>query len=302
MTRSLLLALLLVWAAGAQACTVCGCSASNPYLGILPQFHRHFIGLQAQYRSFESKHLETSEDGGVSQEYYRMLQVWGRYQLGKKIQLFGYLPYVANLKNENGKNTEVAGPGDVTLLANYQLLNHTDAHQAWKQNLQLGGGLKLPTGVDNYTGNEADGLPNMQPGTGTWDVLANLNYTIRHRRWGMNVDASYTLTTAAPDGYKFGNRLSAGATCFFWHSQNSWHVLPQAGLRLDIAGTDYDNYQYRIRNDMSGGLQLYSMLGIQTYYKQFGFQLSAYLPLTQHYAGGMVRAKLRSEAGIFFLL
>ena len=73
-----LLSFLLVFIAiDSNACTVCGCSASNQYLGILPQFHRHFLGLQYQHREFRSEHPahEAGHSGTVSQENFNTLQV-----------------------------------------------------------------------------------------------------------------------------------------------------------------------------------------------------------------------------------
>ena len=86
MKRIILCMLLLCAAAYTKACTVCGCSASNQYLGILPQYHKHFMGLQYQFRAFESEHEahEAAEKSSLSKEYYSTIQAWGRFNLGKK--------------------------------------------------------------------------------------------------------------------------------------------------------------------------------------------------------------------------
>jgi len=304
MKRIFLGVLLLCLQLCAHACTVCGCSASNQYLGILPQYHKHFIGLQYQYRGFNSHHLPdgTNEPSATSEEHYSTIQAWGRFNAGKKVQLFAFVPYVYNLKNEEDVRSAISGVGDITLLANYRLIQRDAAGSAWKHSLQAGGGIKLPTGAcDVQSVRYEDGLPNMQPGTNSWDFIVNANYTVRKKVIGANADVSYTITTPNSVQYKYGNRLSAGVLGFYWYEKNKLTLLPQAGLRLDVSGTDYDQYRYRIKNDMSGGEQLYVSAGIQGYYGRTGLQLIYHHPLMQHYASGLVKTAFKAEAGIYFL-
>jgi hypothetical protein len=242
------------------------------------------------------------ETYSVSNEFYNTVQLWGRFYVGKHLQLFAFLPYVSNLKKEDGVATTISGLGDATILVNYRILGSKESSSQWKQNLQAGGGVKLPTGAYDVNSIQyTEGLPNMQPGTNSWDFIANANYTLRHKQTGINIDASYTMTTPNSIQYKYGNRFSAGALGFYWLQKKSWSILPQAGLRFDVAGTDYDNYSYRWENDMSGGEQLYASAGVQAYYKRVGVQLMGHLPLMQHYASGLVKAGFKTEAGVYFL-
>lgn len=293
----------LLAAAHCMACNVCGCTASNQYLGILPQTENHFVGLQYQYRSFTSEHPDEGMNGGsaFSEERYRTFQLWGKANIGKRLRLFAFVPYVINDKKENNALSHTSGISDITLLANVRLMDKESSNNWW-HNLQAGGGLKLPTGrYDAASVTAADGLPNMQPGTGSWDFIANANYTIRHKKVGANVDASCTATTTNSSGYKYGNRLSTGVLAFYWWQKNNFSLLPQAGCRIDIAGADYDNYATGNLSDMTGGSQIYAAVGVQAYYKKLGFQLSAYKPLAQHYADGLVKNKFKTEAGLYLL-
>ncbi|MBP8240682.1 MAG: hypothetical protein KAX50_12000 [Saprospiraceae bacterium] len=57
-------ALLWVLASGqVLACDVCGCAVGGNYLGILPQFRRHFAGVRFQYRTFDSEHPNLFGEG-----------------------------------------------------------------------------------------------------------------------------------------------------------------------------------------------------------------------------------------------
>jgi hypothetical protein len=141
----------------------------------------------------------------------------------------------------------------------------------------------------------------MQPGTKSWDFIVNTNYTTDNDVIGINLDASYTLTTANPDGYKFGNRLSSGVLTYYRIGNQSVTVMPQAGMRLDLTGPEYDNYAYGLANDMTGGSQWYATIGAQVYYKRIGLQAMYHLPVAQHFAGGLVTTKFKAETGVYLL-
>ena len=300
----LMMVLLGAVAFPAAACDVCGCSGSNQYMGILPQFYRHFIGLQYQYRTFSSEHIpfRAGDEPEHSTEQYQTIQLMGRYYISKRIQLLAFLPYHINRKDEDGVISHSNGIGDASILANTEILNTKDADATMQQKLFAGGGLKLPTGHhDALASTGTDGLPNMQPGTGSWDFLANVNYTIRRKGIGANADITYTQTTPNHESYKYGNRLSVGVTGFYWWQRKYVRLLPQAGLRYNYAATDWDNYSKGWINDVSGGHQLFSAVGTQAYYKMWGVQLLWYQPLEQHYAQGLVTAGAHTEATFFFL-
>jgi len=303
--KYLLSCLLILIGPLANACTVCGCSASNQSLGILPEFHKNFVGLQFQSRNFTSTHLSHEATGPTttSQEKYRSLQLWGRYNIGSRVQVFAFVPYDINASFHPGDVKRISGLGDITLLGNVQIFPKEALGEKLKHNLQVGGGLKLPTGAYDATSTMTeDGLPNMQPGTKSWDVLANANYTLRGNRIGGNIDAAFTYTTANYQQYKYGNRLSSALTMFYWHQDKNFTILPQLGLRFEHSGTDYDNYKYKWKNDMSGGDQLYATVGLQAFHKRVGAQVTAYKPVYQHFASGRVHADFKLDAGLLFFL
>ena len=289
----------------AHACDVCGCSASNQYLGILPQPKYNFVGLQYQYSQFRSSHpsLFNKDVQEQGEDHYYTTQVWGRVNVGKRLQLFAFLPYRSSSSRQNDLSTSQNGMGDISFLANAVLLRDEDTKAGLKHQLIAGGGLKLPTG--RYTGITAadrQGLPNMQPGTGSWDFLANANYTVRQNKWGLNADASYTITLPNGEAYKYGNRLSTGLMAFHSSQKGKFTLLPQLGVRYEYSLHDYDNYRRKWLNEQSGGYMCFATAGIQAYYGKVGTRLTWQLPLNQYYGAGYVKAIQKLDAGIFFLL
>lgn len=270
-------------------------------MGLLPQTDNNFIGIQYLFRSLSTDHPEEGGDPAtILNEKYQTYQVWGRYSINNKVQLFAFLPYIVNVRDDNGEKSTISGVGDVSILANVKLLNRTNGN--WKQTLLAGGGLKMPTGkYDRDAIATEEGLPNMQPGTHSWDIVTNANYTAQYKAIGAHIDASYVITTANSDGYKFGNRANIGASAFYRLAKNEFVILPHAGMRYEQAATDYADYSEKIKDDTTGGYQTFVTAGVQAYYHSIGMQVQLSLPVTQHYASGLVSTWYKAEAGIMFL-
>jgi hypothetical protein len=305
MKRLFCLLLILAVAMNTSACDVCGCSASNQYLGLLPQLQWNFAGLQYEYSSFSSTHPSLFE--GLPDEhaadYYNTVQAWGRYNIGKRLQVFAFVPYHFNRDHADTSYAASSGIGDVSFLIDRIMIKDPEIGSPWGHQLIAGGGIKLPTGRNTgITAPDRLGLPNLQPGTGSWDFIINSNYTVRYKKLGLNLDAAYTFTTANSHDFKYGNRLNAGLLAYYSPKlKGKLSLLPQAGLRYSYSLHDYDNYNKKWLNEQSGGYLLYADLGVQAYYRQLGLRLNYQLPLAQHYGAGYVKAGVKTEAGIFIL-
>ena len=290
-------------AISAHACNTCGCAASNQYLGILSQLPGNFIGLQYSYRWYESYHDGTEPGKPPGREYYQQAQLWGRYKAGKRIQLFAFLPYQYNTKLEGGTRTTLSGIGDAMVMANVQLLRPKTTCSAWRHYLQAGGGIKAPTGAyNNMVLGSGDLLaPSMQAGTGSWDFMANANYTLQHGAWGLNGEGTYTVTKPNHQDYKYGNRVSGGLQAFHQWQQKTLRILPAVGLRYEQSVQDYDNYTARSKAAYTGGYMMYATAAIRIYNRHLGAELGYNQPVAQHYGDGLVASKGKVEAGIIYL-
>ena len=297
-----IIAAAMVMGNAARACDACGCAAGSQYIGLLPGYSRNFIGLQQQFSSLSG--LYPSAYMGRADERvndrYNTFQLWGRYGIGRRYQLFAFVPYQYNLRSKDGIRSSNAGIGDASFLVNRIIINND--FKEWKHALTAGAGLKLPVGkYRDISVIENKVLPNIQPGTGSWDFIANANYTLRYHNSGLNVDASYSLTTANKYSYKYGNRLTSGVAYFRTIQLGKTTIIPQAGMRYEYALHDYDNYAKRWLNEESGGYMLFGTLGAQAYYKRLGARVTYQLPVSQHFGGGDVTIIQKLETSIFFL-
>ncbi len=286
----------------AKACDVCGCSASNQFLGILPRYSYNFIGFQYQESSFSTAHPSLYENKPYdhSHDHYNTFQLWGRYNLGQHYQLFAFLPYQYNIHKQDSANSKQSGIGDISVLLN-RIVWKSESDKV-NHLLLVGGGIKLPTGHhDGISTLDKQGLPNMQPGSGAFDFIANTNYTIRYNKAGINLDAAYTFTSTTKDSYKYGNRLNAGILGFYTLNVKQFALLPIAGVRYEYTLHDYDNYSRKWLNEQSGGYLCYATLGIQAYYNKLGARLTYQQPIAQQYGAGYVTTNHKVEIGIFLL-
>lgn len=286
------------------ACDVCGCSASGNYLGILPQYWKHFAGLSYKFQEFSSVHPTVAGENTPmqSKDRFQSLTAWGRFYPSNKVQLFAFVPYHFNTVEEAGQRTEMAGLGDLQILANYIFLNNTDTgNMGMKHTFLIGGGLKFPTGKNGFTNREGLILSNMQPGTGSWDFIINTNYTVRFDNWGMNADALVRIPTVNHRDYRYGTRFNNSYSIFYWKNARNLSWLPQAGIRYEWSERDVESWRYKIDNPYSGGYQLYVHGGAGLYFRKIAVQGVISLPVAENYASGLVTSQPRLEAQIQYL-
>lgn len=264
-----------------SACDVCGCAMGGTNLGILPQFHKNFIGLQYAYRQFTSLHsVQGTDNLSTSFERFQSLELRGRFHLNKKIQLFILLPFNVNQQTENSVTSTLSGIGDLSTFVNYNLFNNGDSlNKRWKHNFQIGGGIKWPVGNFKKLDENKVLNPNIQTGTGSYDFLLDAIYTVRFNKWGLNNSAFYRVNTTNSDNFKFGNRFAYFGNFFYWANLKGYSLLPQIGINYESSDKDSHN-QFAI--EQSGGTALFSGGGLDFYYRSFTLGANAFIPIYQN--------------------
>jgi len=303
--RKLVLGLGL-WAmssAVAFGCDVCGASAGGNLMGIVPQFGNHFVGFRYQYSGLHTVHPPSILDEGrraVSTDQFHSMEAYGRYYPHPRVQLLAFVPYVARYRTTDGKTVEGKGLGDITLLANYILVNTGDSlDRKVKHTVMLGGGLKMPTGRSGLTDNGTSLVTTLQPGSGSWDALFNAQYTVRLKKWGASMVGMYRLNTANADGFKNGDRISGNLFFYHWIAKGKWNVMPSVGLALDHALRDNDNGHLP---RFSGGTELRGTVDLQVYLGQVGIGLGCRVPMAYNLSDGTATPAPQYMFSLNFLL
>jgi hypothetical protein len=283
---------------GASACTTCGCGVGNYQYGILPQYQKNFIGIRYRYRSFDSR-LDASHTASYSYETFQSTELWARYYPTDRFQVFAFIPYNFNARQEGESTTYLHGLGDMVLTAHYTIFNTYDStFSDWKHYLLVGGGVKLPTGEFDAIQNGLTINQNFQLGTGSVDFLFNLMYTLRYKSAGLNTEFTYSYNTTNPDEYRFGNTTRTGLTAFYIPTTKAVTFMPNVGISLE---TFKDNEQFGQPFPDSGGWAMFYNAGLETYFKRFALGVSYTHPGKQKLFNEQVKANDRVSMHLTFM-
>ncbi|SMG40576.1 hypothetical protein SAMN05661096_02771 [Marivirga sericea] len=137
--------------------------------------------------------------------------------------------------------------------------------------------LKLPTGITNIKDNADEVFdPEIQPGTGSLDVLLKLNYTLTNGKWGVFSATNYKINSTH-NGYRFANSFNFQSDIFLILGNPKKQFIPQAGLYLERAGNNLDNGNII---DFTGGSTVFFDSGMELRLNNsISFQFSAQLPI-----------------------
>ncbi len=302
--RTWLLLTMLMGTTASLACDVCGAAGSNS-LGILPGFKKHFVSLRWNESSFVSRHTPASPESGTfttaqSKEFFNVVDLWGRFYVHKRVQIFAFVPLAVRTKIDEDSGFErLSGLSDVSLLANYVILNTGDSlNKKVKHGLQAGGGIKLPTGRFGVVSNNELVIPNMQPGSGSFDVLFNAVYTLKVKSFGVNYDVNYRINTANKHQYRFGNRTNTALRGFYWKNIQRSVMMPYAGVYFEHA--DKDTKRQNVR-EYTGGQILAASIGMDVFIKNFGMGFQFMQPIHSSIAQGYVTPFQRWTTHVSFL-
>jgi hypothetical protein len=275
------LALVMLSISGGNACEICGCSMGSNYFGILPQFDKHFVGLRWTQSSFYAQmdHQSAYLEEEYSLDTYQTYELWSRLYLSERLQLFVSLPFKYNQMQGSHQQVTSAGVGDISILANYALVNTgEDVGNPWRHTWLVGGGLKLPTGAFRK---EDQGLlinPNFQLGTGSTDFVFNTIYTLRYQNVGINMATTGQFNTQNPEGYRFGNQWNASAQLFYWRKMKYLSILPNAGMYYEAGEMHNANNIWQLN---TGGEIWMAQAGLDVYYRDFAVSFTHKNPVSQ---------------------
>lgn len=272
-----------------NACDICGCGSGSNYIGILPEFKQRVIGMRYRYNLIHT-HLGSE---GVSylttKEQYQIAELWGSFQVGKKLRLMATVPYTFNTRTNSTEQLAQQGFGDISILAHVPLLQkktQDDKNKIWVQSLWVGGGVKIPTGV--YKSSNKNEANFFQTGSGSTDFLLQAMYDLRKQDDGINVNLLYKVNTKNKEAYLYGKRLSITTQYYHkWKLNKTSNLSPNAGLLYETSGSDYNKGSAVFA---SGGNVFLSTLGIEYGSKKWFAGAGFQLPITQQLANDFAKS------------
>ncbi|HEY8687843.1 MAG TPA: hypothetical protein VIM07_01310 [Chitinophagaceae bacterium] len=290
-----LLIICILFSLQSSACDICGCSTGNYFIGPFPQFSKHFFGIRYTFRSFQSR--AALDETQFSKDFYQTTELWAGYNIGRKWQLLAFVPYNINKQSSDDGIKKSNGLGDISVIANYNLLNakKNDRHaNRISQQLLIGGGIKMPTGKFAVDANDLIPTANNQAGTGSVDFILNVMYTYHINDWGINTNLNYKINQNA-NQYKFGNRLSSGI--FLFHSISNAKITfnPNVGVLYENLKSNELN---KMKVDDTGGNALLASGGMEINFSKMAIGCNAQLPVSQNFSNQQTITKIRGMAHV----
>jgi hypothetical protein len=290
MKKIVLFLLLAVAGQEAGACDICGgVSHLNPYM--FPHLSKSYVSFAYLRNLYYS-----TEDGTYSKISNNALLVSGQVTLNSRLQVMAFVPYNFNQTEAGISASTTKGLGDVTLLANYNLLRLNTA--TVRHSLSLGAGIKLPTG--NYNNKLAD-VSNeaLQLGTGSLDYLANAVYRVSAGNVTVSALGTYRYTTANSNDYRYGDVLTTGASAVYVIDRNKFSLNPYVQVTNEMHYRDASNH---VLQNGSGGSVLYTGGGVDFTTAKLTFGVNAQAAARQNLLNGNLTTKPKFSARISFTL
>lgn len=202
--------------------------------------------------------------GNKITEHYHTFECRGDVRIWEDLKLTWILPYVTNQQNiEAYQKYNVTGIGDPTLLITGRPFRTTGKNKNQKMNathhLETGIGIKFPLGKTDLQ--FEDGIPNLdlQPGSGSWDYLTVLRYTLMKNAFKMTGTTIYRFNTTNRDGYAYGTSMNATIVLSYQTNIKKISFIPQVGAYAELAGYDHSTIEHKD----TGGRIMYLTTGFQ---------------------------------------
>ena len=301
MKKIIIAILALVITVNSFACPICGCGGGNLYMGLMPDFKSKFFGFRYNYSDY---HTQLASDiTQHSNNYYNSIELWGGYNINRKLRVMAFVPYYINKQIDDDGITNTNGLGDISVMAQYniwQSITPLNNNKAIKQQLWIGGGLKIPTGtfkVDLADSSTTLSDINAQLGTGSTDFILNGQYNLQYGRFGVNVSANYKMNTENNDKYQYGNKFSSNLLAFYHLGSGHLAISPNAGLGYEHTGS---NKLQGEKVQFTGSHLVTAIAGVELSYKAIGFGVNVQLPANQDFAEGQTQLKMKAMAHLSY--
>lgn len=271
--------LLLLFSSVSIACDNC-----NIYLNFSPNDYQNSIGIYFRQRSMfgeynlfgemiTTKHTGHGNDkafwGRMVDETYQIYEIRANYYFRERWKTTIILPFVNNSQKLNDSSRyQLSGVGDPFLIQSYQVFStkRDTAETRFFHRLMVGGGVKFPLGKTNLTNGNITPNLDLQPGSGSWDLLLYGAYTARFKFLGINANLSLKKNGRDQNAYHYGNTLNAAVNAFADLSLKNTTIRIFSGIYTEKAKMDDSRYDVNappVTHLDTGGKTLFLNAGIQ---------------------------------------
>lgn len=279
-------------------CDACGCSASGGSMGFGSILNNNFVGLRYMKQSYTSRDGIFANSPWID-ENFNTIQAWARVPVTEKIQISALVPYHFNERQLTAGTENIEGLGDITVMALYTVFETKKDSTFFTHKINVGGGVKLPTGKFKEANNLGSVNQSFQLGTGSWDFPIVSEYVIKHKNLGLNTTLNYIFKTENSKNYQYGDQFNYAGTFFYLFDLKSVQIVPQAGLAGEVYQT---NQQHGLDLPNTAGDILFSKFGIEAGKDKFSVGINAMLPINQNLSSGNMEANYRWSINLNYTL
>jgi hypothetical protein len=270
-------------------CDACGCSASGGSMGFSSMLNNNFVGVRYFKQSYTSRDGIFNNSPWID-ENFNTVQAWARIPITQKIQISALVPYHFHERELTSGTESIAGLGDITVMGLYSVYETKKDSTLFTHKINLGAGVKMPTGKFAEANNLGSINQSFQLGTGSWDYLLVSEYVIKKNNLGLNTMLNYVFKTENSKNYEYGDQFNYASTLFYLFNLEALQLVPQLGLAGEVYQT---NKQHGLDLPDTAGDILFGKFGIEVGRDKFSLGINAMLPINQNLSSGKMEANYR---------
>lgn len=310
--KNIFLSLLLFFSVNfSLACDICGL-----YAEINPNDYKNTIGFYYRSRlasgvysmpqnGFHLKHGSNSEKGKYIgkelREIYNVYELRASVFFKERFQLIYSQPFVNNYRSVNGyTDFDIYGWGDPVILFNSILwATSSVSKSSWKHRINAGAGVKAPLGSIEKSYFEIPADLDLQPGSGSWDGIFNLDYSVRKVTGiGFQMNYIYRMNGYNTNNMAYGNFLNMTHVVFYRKNWgNKLTFMPSFGVYIENSGKDKENREVV---EESGGTTMMSHTGLDVFVGKFRLFAAWHMGFYHQYKSDLLPVRDRWIAGIVY--
>ena len=306
MKKIVLCALAIKLFANVHACDRCSLS-----LGTGSMQYTNYIGFSYQANSLSGfipyttksleKHLShvSQIEGSDIRELYSSQALIASLRITNRFVLEGQLPFVINQRSiDNQLSVRCSGIGDPTALLFFRLKEDDSSEDNVRQWLSFGAGVKFPLGQTQMKYGDASADHDMQPGSGSFDMVLSTRYLIAVNRYSVSAEAFGILNTPNLSGYQYGNELRLRSVFSAQFMINNFGIRPSIGSQSEWHKPDFS---YETPLNGTGATFIFATAGMDFTWKNVSLSASGLLPVFQQIEGQQLEVDRRINFELKYL-
>jgi len=213
--------------AGAPLALACDCCSVFSACNLQLESEKGFIaGVAEQFTHFGALQMDGRKIPGNG-EYIDSLvsQIFAGYNFNERFSAQLNVPVIYRSFGSATMHDSVSGLGDVSLVGNFRIFQHTTAD--WSFNWSALGGVKLPTGDSSKLNIPEGVLPDgigghdIALGSGSVDGIVGTGFSVRWKRIFLSGNMQYAIRTEGDFQHQYANdwTWSAGPGAYLWLGQ-----------------------------------------------------------------------------------